>query len=270
MSQKHLPSGHSSLKNSAYLSVQKEGDASYGGNQTWFSSPSIRGYGCGLIAAHDFLWYLNTRNDVSGCSEPFKIRFADLTHYHGSHRDLVQARTSARCSRKSPIAAHSGQRNSNLSWEAYESSLKKLRPFFPILPRLGINGLMLSGGLNLYFLIHRLPYHAVWNTGYRSLGKKITQMLQKDLPVILSIGSNFPLIWKKDRLSLYKKTADGTYIRSTSTRAHYVTVTGIEHGWLRISSWGQEWYINWNEYRTFSRKKSCPLFSNICYIRELG
>ena len=49
-------------------------------------------------------------------------------------------------------------------------------------------------------------------------------------------------------------------------RAHYITVTGIEHGWLRISSWGQEWYINWREYRNFAWIKSCPLFSNICYI----
>ncbi len=35
------------------LSVQRPEGASYGGSQTWFSSPSIRGYGCGLIAAHD-------------------------------------------------------------------------------------------------------------------------------------------------------------------------------------------------------------------------
>ena len=88
----------------------------------------------------------------------------------------------------------------------------------------------------------------------------------QDIPVILSIGGNFPLIWKKDRLPLYRKTGDGVYIKSSSTRAHYVTVTGIEHGWLRISSWGQEWYINWREYRNFAWIKSCPLFSNICYI----
>ena len=101
---------------------------------------------------------------------------------------------------------------------------------------------------------------------YGGSGKEISRLLSQDIPVILSIGGNFPLIWKKDRLPLYKKTGDGVYIKSSSTRAHYVTVTGIEHGWLRISSWGQEWYINWREYRNFARTKSCPLFSNICYI----
>ena len=156
--------------------------------------------------------------------------------------------------------------SASCSWEDYERSVKKLHRLFPILPRLGINGLMLSTGLNLAFFLRRLPYRACWHIGYRNTGKEISRLLRQNIPVILSIGGNFPLILKKDRLPLYKKTGDGVYIKSSSTRAHYVTVTDIEHGWLRISSWGQEWYINWREYRNFAWRKSCPLFSNICYI----
>lgn len=152
--------------------------------------------------------------------------------------------------------------------ETYQQSVRKLRPFFPILPRLGMNGLMLMIGLNLLFLLNRMPERAIWHIGYRNTGREIADLLHQDLPVILSIGNNFPLVWKKDRLSLYQKNAHGDFVKTSSVRAHYVTVTGIEHGWLRISSWGQEWYINWSEYRHFSRKKSCPLFSNICYIRR--
>lgn len=47
------------------LSVQRPEGASYGGSQTWFSSPSIRGYGCGLIAAHDLLWYLERKESLT-------------------------------------------------------------------------------------------------------------------------------------------------------------------------------------------------------------
>lgn len=216
------------------LSVQRPEGASYGGSQTWFSSPSIRGYGCGLIAAHDLLWYLERKESLTA-----------QTDRHRSGEQLV---------------------SDSRSWEDYERSVKRLHRLFPILPRLGINGLMLSAGLNLAFLLRRLPYRACWHVGYRNTGKEINRLLSQDIPVILSIGGNFPLIWKKDRLPLYKKTGDGIYIKSSSTRAHYITVTGIEHGWLRISSWGQEWYINWREYRNFAWIKSCPLFSNICYI----
>lgn len=216
------------------LSVQRPEGASYGGNQIWFSSPSIRGYGCGLIAAHDLLWYLEQRESL----------LSQTAHGHSAKDSAVLS----------------------CSWETYERSVKKLHLLFPILPRLGINGLMLSTGLNLAFFLRRLPYRARWHMGYQNTGNKISQMLSQDIPVILSIGGNFPLIWRKDRLPLYQKSADGVYIKSSSTRAHYVTVTGIEHGWLRISSWGQEWYINWREYRNFARTKSCPLFSNICYI----
>ena len=216
------------------LSVQRPEGASYGGSQTWFSSPSIRGYGCGLIAAHDLLWYLERKESLTA-----------QTDRHRSGEQLV---------------------SDSRSWEDYERSVKRLHRLFPILPRLGINGLMLSAGLNLAFLLRRLPYRACWHIGYRNTGKEISRLLDQDIPVILSIGGNFPLIWKKDRLPLYKKTGDGVYLKSSSTRAHYVTVTGIEHGWLRISSWGQEWYINWREYRNFARTKSCPLFSNICFM----
>ena len=209
------------------LSVQRPEGASYGGSQTWFSSPSIRGYGCGLIAAHDLLWYLERKESLTA-----------QTDRHRSGEQLV---------------------SDSRSWEDYERSVKRLRRLFPILPRLGINGLMLSAGLNLAFLLRRLPYRACWHIGYRNTGKEISRLLGQDIPVILSIGGNFPLIWKKNRLPLYKKTGDGVYIKSSSTRAHYVTVTGIEHGWLQISSWGQEWYINWREYRNFAWIKSLSL-----------
>ena len=123
------------------LSVQRPEGASYGGSQTWFSSPSIRGYGCGLIAAHDLLWYLERKESLTA-----------QTDRHRSGEQLV---------------------SDSRSWEDYERSVKRLHRLFPILPRLGINGLMLSAGLNLAFLLRRLPYRACWHIGYRNTGKEI-------------------------------------------------------------------------------------------------
>ena len=54
------------------------------------------------------------------------------------------------------------------------------------------------------------------------------------------------------------------------TRAHYVIVTGIAGEWLRISSWGRMYYIRIAEYEDYVRRYSCPLFSNICFIRPCG
>lgn len=101
------------------LSVQRPEGASYGGSQSWFSSPSIRGYGCGLIAAHDLLWYLERKESMTA---------------QANRRRSAEPSVSDSC-----------------SWEDYERSVKKLHHLFPILPRLGINGLMLSTGLNLAF-----------------------------------------------------------------------------------------------------------------------
>lgn len=157
------------------LSVQRPEGASYGGSQSWFSSPSIRGYGCGLIAAHDLLWYLERKESLTEQS---------------NHPRSEKRFTSDSC-----------------SWEDYERSVKKLHRLFPILPRLGINGLMLSTGLNLAFFLRRLPYRACWHIGYRNTGKEISHLLRQNIPVILSIGGNFPLIWKKDRLPCTKRPA---------------------------------------------------------------
>jgi len=60
---------------------------------------------------------------------------------------------------------------------------------------------------------------------------------------------------------------------------HYVTVTGcLELGaagenspagkWLRISSWGGEYYVNYIEYMEHVRKYDNFLFSSLLYIDE--
>ena len=94
-------------------------------------------------------------------------------------------------------------------------------------------------------------------------------MLTRDIPVIFSVGPNFPKFWGKQAVNLYKKTAQGQYIPASKARAHYMTITGRDGKWLQISSWGKEYYLDFEEYLEYIRKHSSFIVSNIICIKEL-
>ena len=93
-------------------------------------------------------------------------------------------------------------------------------------------------------------------------------MLSRDLPVILSVGPNFPAFWHNNRLPFYTRNADGAYRKAASTKGHFVTATGIDADWVRISSWGREYYINRAEYEQYTRENSYSVFNNLLYLRR--
>ena len=45
-------------------------------------------------------------------------------------------------------------------------------------------------------------------------------------------------------------------------------VYGIDEQWLRISSWGREYYINRKEYERYTKENSSFAFSNLIYLRR--
>lgn len=143
------------------------------------------------------------------------------------------------------------------------------RKYLPVIPGFGINGITLMVGLNRYFFKKNLPYKASWKISGRKMLPRIDEMLKKDIPVILSVGPNFPKFWRKEKLSFYKKTDDGRCIPSVKTCAHYVTVTGREGQWFQISSWGKEYYIDIREYQNYVKRYSSYLLSNIICITPL-
>ena len=156
-----------------------------------------------------------------------------------------------------------------LPLEDYNRELAVLcRRYLPLIPYSGINGVSLALGLNILFRRRGLPYHAAWAFSGTKLWDRVREMLERDVPVILSIGPNFPLIWQRERLPFYSYRPDGSFVRSSSAKSHYVTVTGIDDTWVRISSWGREFYINREEYDDFVRKHSTPLFSNVLYVKR--
>ena len=158
-----------------------------------------------------------------------------------------------------------------MSLAEYNRTLEDMcKRYFPLVKPLGINGLMLAAGMNRLLRKYRLPYRAFWAVSGRKFGPRVEGLLQQDLPVIFSVGPNFPAVWQKHRLTFYRKTADGVYVPSSSAKSHYITATGIDPEWLRISSWGTEYYINRREYDEYIHKHSTSLVSNILMLRRIG
>ncbi len=217
-----------------YISVAQGQRRSFGGSQMLSASQTMREVGCGVIAALDLLLYLCRFHGGSDCTF-----FAE--------------------------AAEDGV----IDEREYDELAQKLsRRFFPMIPKLGINGLMLAGGLNHFFRCYKLPYRASWGIGSGRIFEEIEDMLARDIPVILSVGPNFPLFWQKHELNFYVSRPDGSFSRACSIKAHYVTVTGIDESRLKISSWGREYFIDREEYMSYIRRYSGSIVSNIVRIRR--
>ena len=161
------------------------------------------------------------------------------------------------------------QKREQLSEQEYMEFAKNIwMRYLPVIPGFGMNGLTLMAGLNRYFGKYHLPYKAFWGISGRKMLSRIDQMLDRDLPVILSVGPNFPNVFGKKTLNFYSKTTDGKFMQAAKTKAHYVTVTGRDGIYLQISSWGKEYYIDIGEYREYVRTYSSPLVSNIICIKS--
>lgn len=153
--------------------------------------------------------------------------------------------------------------------EYMEFATELWKHFLPVIPGLGMNGLTLAAGLNRYFRKKNMPYRAFWCISAGKMSRRVRQMLKNDIPVILSIGPNFPMFWRGEKLTIYRKVND-TFVAAVKTKAHFVTVTGWEGRMIRISSWGKEYYIDYVEYKEYVKAYSCPLVSNIICIRHLS
>ena len=214
-----------------YVSVE----SSYGGSQSWLANRVMSQSGCGVVAAGDVLLYLGMHR--RGCRT------------EGIHGLFYS--------------------DGRISRARYEQYLKELgRRYFPVLPYLGMPFWVLTMGLNRYFRRNGIRLGARWGVLPWNLEKRMEEMFRQDLPVILSIGPNFPPFFRKQKLRLYEKEENGSYRHVTQTRAHYVVATGFEKGKLRISSWGKCYYIDWEEYKEYLWKKSNPWMTNICVLQE--
>lgn len=218
-----------------YIFINSDAGKSYGGAQQRSSNAMVSKVGCGIIAATDTLLYLS-RYHTERTVTPFREMLA------------------------SP----------SLSSDLYDACILNMRQrYFPLIPFLGINGIMLSVGMNRFFHDQKMPFKAHWCISGADIWDHIQRMLQADIPVIMSVGPNFPFFWRNERACFYVYRQDEGYIPSAKTKAHYFTVTGMDEQWLRISSWGRLYFLNRKEFEHYVRHHSTPIMSNVLCIEGI-
>ena len=217
-----------------YISVQLQSGKSYGGGQQFSPNAMVRRCGCGIVAATDLLLY--------------------LSKYH----------------LQEPVAPFEALlREDPLPFSAYNDCILWMnRHYFPMIPYNGINGLMLMAGMQKFLHDYRLPYTSRWCMAQSRLWERLEGMLREDLPVILAVGPNFPIVWGDKRVHFFRKTADGKYNPASGAKAHFFTVTGSDESWVRISSWGRMYYLNRWEFHDYARKSSIGFVNNALLIER--
>lgn len=213
-----------------YISVLNDGRLSYGGSQRWSDSPILRGYGCGVIAALDLLLYLARQREVG--------------------------------------SAQSTLAGGPVPWTLYDRWARQLsRRYMPAVPPVGTNGWAIALGLNAVFLRQGIPLRASWGVSRDRLWTRMGELLDRDVPVILSIGRNFPRVWRNVETAFYTPGRESGP-PACSTNAHFVTVTAMDEGYLTVSSWGHPYRLSREEFDAYRREASASLLCTILDVRE--
>ena len=207
----------------------------FGGSQMLLPRESIRNTGCGLISSANLLAYLTRFHDLR---DGLFDRFSGLESI--------------------PLA------------EFNRACMRICRGFLRPLPHVGMTGTAVAAGLNREFRRRGIPYRARWCFRGDLLWARMEAMLRDDLPVTLAIGPNLPRFWRRKKLVLYRRDAEGGYLPAARTNAHFVTVTAMDDTWLTVSSWGRRYYISRAEYEEYSKKYSSSWFCNLLLLRKKG
>lgn len=214
-------------------------------------------YGCGTIATADFFLYLALRN----------------TDYRTPETE---------------IALRGGNAIYLENYESYvqviNNNYTKTRRFLAVL------GTRIAAVINEYCELYSFGFQAVWKLRltYYDMLDMMEDMLSQDIPVILSIGPNTPKLWGKKGIVFYTlreielPKSDSAPVKNpyyykaavTDVNSHYVTVTGVikddvtNRIMLRISSWGRQYYINYEEYWDYVDNVGGTFTSSIVRVKK--
>lgn len=257
-----------------YIAVQRGTHCSYGGSQNWFEKKYLRQCACGVIAGNDLILYLKEYRFGKNANRYQNLPETDAA---GGRKNLMNG--GGKQNQKLPEKGadrerilHEKEEADNgiivQGQDAYMCRVKQMnRRYFPVIPGLGMTGFGLAFGLNRYFWKHHWDVRAFWGLRQDRFFDRMEEMLEQDIPVIMSIGPVFPNRWSRCRLPLYKKYGE-EYREVTRINAHFITATGMDREWIRAASWGNIYYINRAEYMEYARKKSTFIFSNLVMIKR--
>lgn len=249
-----------------YVPVVKDSATFYGGSQMWFSNDHwyskdyvLHNFGCGTIATADLLLYLALQNDAL----------------------------------QTPATSLALQEQTEINYMNYASYIYLINNQYTKTHRIiAVPGPGVASAINAYATSYDLRYQASWKwkSTYFDMYELIEEMLQKDIPVIISIGPNLPNLWGKKGIPFYERceiayqedtgnaseTAKPYYYKAVkqNINSHYVTVTGLIKDdvtgriMLRISSWGRKYYINYEEYWDYIENTSTTFTSSMVYIKR--
>lgn len=234
-----------------YIQIRREnGNLTFGGDQNFFGSRESNGidrkkkqFGCGVVAFADLLLYLGARDDAFLVKETADYVKKELSEF------------------------------------SYKEYFNRIYDFIGgVIGNYGISGITIFRRFNKIARRNGWKLRAKWGCSRKKLLTRIEEMLEKNLPVILCIPMMLLKKDKEDKLALYVRKYDEnadkySYRLAEKTNAHYVTVTGIIYEedaiYLRISSWGKEYYINYMEYDAYIENHFLgKVLGNILYIRE--
>lgn len=273
-----MPANHTiELSNPYYLPVIKDSCTYYGGSQMWFPKKSrlskdyiLHNYGCGTIATADILLYLAMQNEAlrTDLTSAVLQKRIDLLHQSTANKNAVD-------------------------YESYIPYVRKIdRDYTHTRHIIAVLGPKVARAINSYSHNYSLGLKASWRwkLTYYDMLEIMEEMLGKDIPVILSIGPNWPNLWGKKGVAFYERreidfyAPDGSqtvkskpyYYQSVeqAVNGHYVVVTGIikdditSRIMLRISSWGKMYYINYEEYRDYIDSSSSSWLSSLVQIKR--
>ena len=156
-----------------------------------------------------------------------------------------------------------------VSAEEYHKVLDHLRTrYLHLIPSFGINGISLVTGMNTAFRRYGFPYRGQWKIASRSFYPSMEEMLRNDIPVIISVGPNFPAVWGKRTVALNPER-NFRGIPAQGINAHYMIATGLDEESIHVSSWGRQYSIDRKEYDEYVRKISSSIVSNLVYIKRI-
>ncbi len=252
------------LSNQDYLPIVKDNITYYGGSQMWFSDKNryskdyiLHNYGCGTIATADMFLYLARQYDAM----------------------------------QTPVSEMAIKGKGEINYSDYDPYVRAINNKYTKTKRIiAVLGTTVANAINSYSDQYGLGLKAAWklSLNYYDMLEMIEEMLGKDIPVILAIGPNTPNLWGKKGIPFYElreidyQESDDTdpevtkpyYYKAVKqdVNGHFVTVTGVIKDdvtgriMLRISSWGKQYYINYEEYRDYVDSAGGTITSSIVYV----